>query len=203
MNVRALLGFAALGLLACTQDYGQFGFGGGGVGGASTSTTTTTGSAGGTTSSTAASTSSGGGEGGAGGGAGGGATSSTSSSSSGGGMGGAPPDVSVACPDAGNACAIEGNQRCCIRRSNLAEASCQTSSCPGNRITTRCDEPGDCPGQVCCANVFGGAVSSLGCRADCEGDSRTLCNPAAAMPCEGALDCLQDTQLPTGYFSCQ
>lgn len=190
MRTLCLFGSAALALVACTQDYGQFGFGGGGTG-ASTSSSTTTSSSSTTTSTT--SSSSGGGEGGA--------TSSTTTSSGGGmgGTGGAPPVVSVDC--GGTGCVVEGSQACCWDIGGQ-EGSCESDGDCGGDVRISCQGPADCPGQICCADRVGSQLEAVLCRDTCSGGGdRPMCDPNAANPCASGT-CTASMFLPAGYFIC-
>ncbi len=191
MRTLCLFGTAALALVACTQDYGQFGFGGGGTGASTSSSTTTSSSS--TTTSTASS-SSGGGEGGA--------TMTTTTTSSGGGMGGAggaPPVVSVDCDGAG--CAIEGAQRCCWDIGNEV-GSCESDGDCGNDLPITCQVPADCPGQICCADRANGELTAVRCADNCSmGGDRALCDPTAQTPCASGT-CTASMLLPAGFFIC-
>jgi hypothetical protein len=196
MRTLCLFGSAVLGLVACTQDYGQFGFGGGGTG-ASTSSSTTTTTSTTTGTNTTTSTSSGGGEGGAGG------TTTTTTTSSGGGMGGsggAPPVVSVDCD--GTPCVVEGSQRCCWNNGD-GEGTCKADGVCTGQVPIECDEQSDCPGQICCANRQAGNLQSITCVNNCStGQNRRICEAGNAQSCTSG-SCQQVPGAPDGYFSCQ
>lgn len=188
MRTLILFGSAALALVACTQDYGQFGFGGGGTGASTSSSSTTS-----TTGTTTTTTSSGGGEGGAGG------ATTTTTTSSGGGAGGAPPTVSVDCD--GNACDVDGTQRCCWDNGN-DQGTCEADGNCGGDIPIECDEQSDCPGQVCCVDRSGNTVNGVTCVNNCTGQSRPICEEGNAASCMGTT-CQPQDGLPDGYFTCQ
>jgi hypothetical protein len=188
------------GWAACTLDFDQFEGGSrldpttsstttssaGGSGGSTTLTTTGPGGAGGTTSN--------GGTGGvtSAGGMGGGTTST-------GGMGGMAPTLSVPCET--TPCDVSGNGICCLP--TMGGAQCiTTGSCTGQRYPVTCNEPADCPGQVCCGDFSINNYTLLECRSTCIGLGEVIiCS--SNNDCGGGDTCQNSQFLPSGYQVCR
>ncbi|NUP09018.1 MAG: hypothetical protein HOW73_23455 [Polyangiaceae bacterium] len=176
--------------LGCTNDYDQFTFGGGSPGtGGTPGTGGSSGPTGGQSTSNGGAPSTGG-EGGMGG-------TPTTDGGMGGmpGTGGMPPGVEVPC--GGETCNVDAGEECCIDNDGAPFGTCK-SNCAGFEASLECNEPADCPGQLCCLDDSGGNLDGSHCGDFC-GDEE-LCDPAN--PDCGGGDCVQHPDLPDGYFFC-
>lgn len=197
MRLATLTGGLLVLTFACTNDYDQFNFGGAQPTGGTTNT-------GGTTVNTGGMGSGGGGAPSTGG-MGSGGTPSTGGMGSGGtpstggmgGMGGSPPVVEVPCGDGVPPCDIGAGESCCIDNNGASGGTCK-SNCQGNEAALDCNEPADCPGQLCCLEAGGGDVSFSRCEDSCSDE--TICDPAN--PDCGGNSCVQHPDMPPGYFYC-
>jgi len=151
---------------SCSDETEDGGTGGttssSGTGGSSTSGTGgDTGGGGSSTSGTGGSSSTSGTAGG-GGDAGGGTGGDAGGGTGGGGGGSGNPGVDCD----GNTC--QQNEVCCFMGQNV---SCMDpQQCYGMEI--HCDEPADCPGQVCCAQM---GQQQVHCVNNCQGQMSTVC----------------------------
>lgn len=214
MNKHALLGLGSglglVGLLAgsaCTEDFGQFQFtgegGGAGTGGAPATTsslittgtattgttttgTTTTGST--TTGSTTGSTTTGTTT----------ATTTAATTTSGGGP------IDVPCGSGGTCDVENSNEFCCISNNGGTNGNCNVDCNNGNEAQLECNEPDDCPGEVCCidrpsaTSVSDSQCTGGSCTAGGEFIACTIGGPACA-----SGSCSQLAGLPVGYLACQ
>jgi hypothetical protein len=66
-----------------------------------------------------------------------------------------------------------------------------------------CDEPADCPGQICCAHreVQNAAYDDVTCSSQCDDNDRVVCDPGAPM-CPPGSSCQGSQLLPPGYYVC-
>lgn len=211
MIKRAVLGLgsgvgvvATLVATACTEDFTQFQFTGEGgqgattvgVGGAPATTTggTTTTSTGNTTSNTTGATTTGA------------TTTSTTAATTTAATtttGGGPIDIPCG---TGGTCDVDASEHCCIAKAGSANGTCATSSCNGSQAQLECNEPADCPGELCCIDKPSDFVDSA-CDPACDGgDDIQACsgNGTACMKADGGSGvCSQISGLPTGYLGCQ
>ena len=117
----------------------------------------------------------------------------------GGGAGGGPTGVTVPCGRA-TECDVDGGQFCCVPMTGGKSGECATN-CQGNEATLACNEPDECPGQVCCLRDSMGNYTSSECRDEDDCFDATLCDPAAD-DCPPDSDCVQHPDMPPGYFYC-
>jgi hypothetical protein len=173
----------AAGLWGCTDDYGQFDFGGDAAGGASSGGGSTGGSSAG--GSSAGGSSAGGAS--AGGSGAGGSSAGGSSTGGAGAAGGGGPTASVQCN--GQACDVGAGAACCVNESNGKESCHANGSCGGKETSVTCDGPEDCAAGVCCLTQSG-----VSCQATCD---QVVCHFGDDSPCAGAM-CEPEGSLPVG-----
>lgn len=116
-----------------------------------------------------------------------------------GGNGGAGGNGIVNGIDCGNGdtCDVENGELCCINNNGATSGQCQTN-CQGNEAGLACDEPLDCPGEVCCLNDSMGDYTSSQCQAMCF--DTLLCTVDG--DCDGGA-CVDATDLPPGILKCE
>lgn len=127
---------------------------------------------------------------------------STAVTTGSGGAGGNPPGVTVTC--GAMTCNVSGGEICCVPQGMVASSMCfMGMTCPGMNVgEVSCDEPGDCPGQVCCGNFTGGGYSQVSCQNSCNGGGNVIiCNTTA--DCTGNDTCQTSSFLPMGYMVCR
>lgn len=115
-----------------------------------------------------------------------------------GGMGGMPPVVDVPCGDGVGVCNVDAGESCCIPQDGASTGTCK-NSCQGNEASLDCNEPADCPGQICCLNDSGPDWDSSRCQDDCFDE--VLCDPQNP-DCGQFDDCIPHPDMPPGYFYC-
>lgn len=126
---------------------------------------------------------------------GGGGMATTDGGSTNEGGGGSPPVGDLPCGD-GGLCA----QACCIDEDGASDGTCEPS-CGSNEGELRCDEPSDCPGQVCCLHIASGNgdIEDSTCSDSCTGNDLTICSDSG--DCDGN-NCDPNNDLPDGYNTC-
>jgi hypothetical protein len=217
------LGVAVMFVAACTMDFGGFRFGSEfGTGGSGATAGGGNDGGGGFTLSGGGGTGNAGGMGGApngGGGIGGvpnGGGGSGGVLNGGGGMGGGgmgggggggmggmggTPVVNVLCDDAQSLCNTAGDAKCCLPQGMGAPMCIPSGMCGNNTTRVECDEPSDCPGQICCGTFSMGDYQVLQCQNSCNGGGQIIvCDNNG--DCSGNDTCGQSGLLPTGYQIC-
>ena len=72
------------------------------------------------------------------------------------------------------------------------------ASCGGNEAALTCNEPSDCPGQICCLVLApNDSFDGSSCAGNCTGNDLTLCSDSGDC---GGNDCQQNADLPDGYL---
>lgn len=78
-------------------------------------------------------------------------------------------------------CDIAKGERCCIDATKPAKSSCETTTCPTNHFTRRCDGPEDCSNAPCCGGDYPWTAS-------CSTPAVPQCAPLAQF-CHSSADC--------------
>ena len=207
-------GFVALTMVSivigCAPDLhlGRLGVGGQGGGSSVTSSTVGSGPGG---SGGQGGASSGGGHGGASSGGGqGGATSMTTGGSTTASTGTTTASTStgglgpiVFCNNA--MCAA--GEICCFNITQQTDHCGQSGTCGGGFIELRCNDPEDCPGGLCCADVDfqkNPPYSGIYCQQICDNPQTKIVVCSDAVPaCPAGKQCGTSTSLGQGYKICK
>jgi hypothetical protein len=105
----------------------------------------------------------------------------------------------VAC--ATTACDVSSGGYCCLTGTDQGDCN-PAQDCGGGETRVECDEPGDCPQQICCGTFDGGMYTQLVCADSCNGfGSVVVCDGNG--DCSGNDDCLDSQYLPNGYTVCR
>jgi hypothetical protein len=75
-------------------------------------------------------------------------------------------------------------------------------TCPANGGEVSCDEPGDCPGQICCGTFVANGYSQVQCQNTCQGGGSIIVCDTTAGDCTGNDTCNQSGFLPASYLIC-
>ena len=115
-----------------------------------------------------------------------------------GGQGGGGIVNGIGCGN-GVVCDVENGEFCCIPDGGGTVGTCKTS-CLGNEAPIECDEPSDCGGGFCCADLSGGTQEVVCQGGPCSGGDIFLCSPGDEC---GPLTCMDATNLPDPIMTCQ
>lgn len=114
------------------------------------------------------------------------------------------PPVEVPCKDPSVNCAP--GQVCCFHKTNAALDTCgQSGACGADFAELSCNEPADCPNQICCISSVSDGVNtsleSIKCAPTCSGAlQRAACSVPADCPSSSCVDVFA-TPYP-GYLGC-
>ena len=101
-------------------------------------------------------------------------------------------------------CDVSSGGYCCLPDQGSPSCHASGNGCAGGETQVECDEPGDCPGQVCCGTFDGqnSMYTELVCADSCNGPgSVIICDGNG--DCSGNDTCQSSNYLPSGYTICR
>ena len=106
-----------------------------------------------------------------------------------------------------------GGEVCCFDDDDVMASFCAApGSCPASHIQISCQQPSDCPGEICCGifDFVGGqqGYEEVRCDPACNPPEFDLmgiqmCGAEPATCPGGAMDCVDSATLPEGFNYCQ
>ena len=97
-------------------------------------------------------------------------------------------------------CDVSDGAVCCLPTAGRAPVCDDNGMCDASDTIVTCDEPSDCPGEVCCAVHTGTEFATVQCQSTCADSLNFIvCDDPAE--CMAPMTC-QQSLLPTGYKVC-
>jgi hypothetical protein len=111
-----------------------------------------------------------------------------------------PPPTNVYC----NGAPCMTGDICCFNPNGPGDHCGQAGNCDPGYVEFSCNEPSDCPGAVCCAQLQGGMqLLGISCQAKCDGPGDIIvCSKAEPNVCPMGTMCQKVNQIGNGYRFC-